>query len=220
MVETLEPSFAYGPPMEAYLRSNYVQQGIKRETSERYTDYDDAELEGLAECLKNDVRQLSAPELAEHLDPDKGLSKIIRKLPAARFSWAEYEPAELTPTLWVNDVPHRITHRTLDHLVQFLESAECARDAPRFKERVVRLIRLPAIRDLPVLVVTPSSYQRSDQAQHLLNPKEPDSPLCDIPYLDDGEAYVEDGNHRAVAQLLSKPCSKLRVVRFDAEGKV
>ncbi len=76
MVETLEPSFAYGPPMEAYLRSNYVQQGIKRETSERYTDYDDAELEGLAECLKNDVRQLSAPELAEHLDPDKGLSKI------------------------------------------------------------------------------------------------------------------------------------------------
>jgi hypothetical protein len=146
-----------------------------------------------AEALES-ARQMEDRRLTEYLNERKGLTAAIRRLPYDRFSWVTYTIDELVPTLWVTDLPHTVTHGSMRDVLNFARDGRNQKSAPIFFDRVTRLRKLKAISSLPILVVAPSRSQRSDRRYHSPDTVRPEAPpLCDVEYLTEGKAYIEDG---------------------------
>jgi len=205
-------------PLSLFLQSNYVQRKIKAATKGDYENYDDATLERMATEAQEAAKNMDDTRLADYLDQSKGLTKLMRQLPYDLFSWATYTIDELVTTLWVSDLPHRVTHGTLRDVLNFARDDVNRQEAPTFFDRVTRIRRLESISSLPTLVVEPSRYQRSNRRKHSPDPDSPSPPpQCEVEYLLEGKAYIEDGNHRAIANLLNTGDEKLSVIRLKLE---
>ena len=121
----------------------------------------------------------------------------------------------MVTTLWVSDLPHRVTHGNLRDVLNFARDGANKMEAPNFFDRVARIRRLGSISSLPTLVVEPSRSQRSDRFKHSPDPDSPSPPpQCEVEYLKEGKAYIEDGNHRSIANLLNTGDVKLSVIRL------
>lgn len=202
-------------PLRQFLVSNHAQRTLKIDTNEDYDAFADAEIQEFLEERLRDAERLDVRQLADLLDPSKGLTSVISQLPWDTFDWQAYEPSDLVTTLWVSDLPHEVTHGTLEDVLQFARSAANQAKAPVFFGKVERLLRLPAVLSLPILVVEPSRFQRTDRRHHGVNSENPGSPpWCTVARLEEGRAYIEDGNHRAVAKLLHGGEERLQVIRF------
>jgi hypothetical protein len=175
-----------------------------------YENYDDATLERMATKAQEAAKNMDDTRLADYLDQSKGLTKLIRQL--------TYTIDELVTTLWVSDLPHRVTHGSLRDVLNFARDDVNGKEAPIFFDRVTRIRRLESISSLPTLVVEPSRSQRSDRRKHSPDPDSPSPPpQCEVEYLLEGKAYIEDGNHRAIANLLNTGDEKLSVIRLKLE---
>lgn len=202
-------------PLRQFLESNFAQRRLKNLIDEEYEAYSDAEIEDMIKAEMRTAENSADAELASWLDDRKGLSRIIRTLPWDQFFEETYDVQDLVTPLWVSDLPHEIAHGDLRDVLEFARVEANANLAPLFLQKVQRLKRLPETLKLPVLVVEPSRYQRSARAGHPVDPDRPGiSPLCTVPYLKEGKAYIEDGNHRAVARLLLTGRLTLNVLRF------
>lgn len=202
-------------PLRQFLESNHAQRTLKIDTEEDYDAFTDAQIQEFLEERLRDAERLDESQLADLLDPYKGLTNLIKQLPWDTFDWQAYESGDLVTTLWVSDLPHEVTHGTLGDVLQFARGAANEARAPIFFGRVQRLLRLPAVLSLPILVVEPSRSQRTGRRHHGVNSENPNSPpWCTVARLDDGKAYIEDGNHRAVAKLLYGGEERLQVIRL------
>lgn len=198
-----------------FLKSNYIQKSIKSATKCNYNNYSDETLEEIAKQAQHEANQLDDKQLIDYLDKNKDLTKRIRQLPYDHFSWMAYSINQLVTTLWVSDLPHRVTHGNLRDVLQFARNSINRSESPIFFERVKRLRKLEAICSLPILVVEPSCSQRSCRKIHSPCAEKPfPPPQCKIEYLVEGNAYIEDGNHRVIANLLNTKEEELRVIQY------
>ncbi|MBS3810032.1 MAG: hypothetical protein KGY38_07765, partial [Desulfobacterales bacterium] len=106
-------------PLSLFLQSNYVQRKIKDATKSDYDNFEDATLEKMAteereaaKCIKDNI-------LVNYLKPEKAFTELIRQLPYSLFSFTTYTIDELVTTLWVSDLPHRVTHGSLNDVLDF-----------------------------------------------------------------------------------------------------
>ena len=204
-------------PLTAFLRSNYVMWVIKTTTKRLYKNFDDPTLDAMAADALEAAGQIEDRRLADYLNERKGLTTPIRRLPYHRFAWEVYTIDELVPALWVTDLPHTVTHGSMRSVLNYARDARNQPLAPIFFDRVTRLRTLPLISSLPILAVAPSLSQRSGRRYHSPNAESPEAPpLCEVDYLVEGKAYIEDGHHRAVATLLSSTQEHLRAIRYKA----
>jgi hypothetical protein len=205
-------------PLTTFLRSNYVMWVIKTTTKRLYTNFDDRTLDMMAAEALEAARQIEDRRLAEYLNKRKGLTAPIRRLPYERFSWGTNTIDELVPALWVTDLPHTVTHGSMRDVLNYALDAGNRQSAPTFFDRVTRLRRLKIISSLPILVVTPSLSQRSGRRYHSPNAERPDAPpICEVEDLVEGKAYIEDGHHRAIANLLNSTQDHLLAIKFKLD---
>lgn len=203
-------------PLKLFLQSNYVQRRIKAATKGDYVNFEDATLEKMATEEQEAAMHMDDTILVDYLDQSKWLTQLIQQLPYDSFSWATYTIDELVTTLWVSDLPHKVTHGNLRDVLNFARDGVNKKEAPAFFDRVARIRRLKLISSLPTLVVEPSRSQRSDRRKHSADPDSPSPPpQCEVEYLKEGKAYIEDGNHRAIANLLNTGDVKLSVIRLN-----
>ena len=215
------------PAFTAFIRSSYVQRRLKEETQQQYERFSPSELDAIASGLATEATTIPDDALLLKLDPTKGVTLQLLQaftrsgvLPADWFNWQAYRLDDLVPTLWVNDVPHRITHQSLRQMVSFATSPEAAAEAPEFYKRVKALASVPVIRSLPVLVVAPARSQRSGRQRHRVDHDRPPSPFCEAGPIVEGLAHIEDGNHRAVAEAIRAGGDIIRVIKMGmAERK-
>ncbi|RJP85370.1 MAG: hypothetical protein C4518_16130 [Desulfobacteraceae bacterium] len=201
-------------PLTAYLRSNFVQRKLKEKTHRRYSDFTDDQLANIVGELHKEAQALSDEKLTDTLDPEKVLTPSLKRLPRDRISWWTADISSLVTVLWVGDLPHEITHGTLADVVSLVRDPDKRSVAPAFYDKVHRLRNLPFILKLPSLAVAPSNSQRSSRKNHRSGPGNTGS-ACTVDRLEEGKAYIEDGNHRAVAQLLARWADSLTVIRYD-----
>ncbi len=203
-------------PLRCFLESNYLQRMLKLRAAGDYSKFTQPVVTQLLAEQERVVAELSDAELAGWLDSTKGLTESIAALPYRQFSVRHVEPETLVPTLWVSDLPHKVTHGSLADVLAFASEPDRNRSfAPVFFDKVEALRRLPALLErLPPLVVSPSSSQRSARRDHHAKPGNT-GPKCKVASLVEGEAYVEDGNHRAIARLLESG-SPIKVIAYSA----
>ncbi|MCL7744654.1 hypothetical protein LV476_06790 [Guyparkeria hydrothermalis] len=205
-------------PLTAYLRANFVQKKLKDITGGRYADFTDAQLANIVSQLHKLAEVLPEEKLTDFLSSRMGLSKSLKKLPRDQISWWTVDMSSIVTVLWVGDLPHEITHGTLADIVSLVRNPDNRSVAPYFYDKVHRLSKLPFILELPSLVVAPSSGQRSARKNHCSGPGNTGAE-CTVERLEEGEAYIEDGNHRAVAQLLAGQTDSITVIRYDKAAK-
>ncbi len=202
-------------PFREFLVSNYAQRVVKEKIAEDYENRTDQYIEAAIQRAIDEARKLPDADLLVKLDPGKGLSGVFRRLPRDKFRWEAYSARDLVTTLWVSDVPHEYTHHTFEALVSLAADCSQRHRAPDFFKKVYRLKSLSFLTLLPVLVVEPSASQRSKRRKHHVCSDDKSGPLCTVPYLEEGKAYIEDGNHRAVARQINQPDSEIKVIVFS-----
>lgn len=201
-------------PLTAYLRANFVQKKLKEVVRGRYDDFTDAQLANIVDQLHKLAELLPDEALTDALSKNMGLAQPLKELPRDQISWWTVDMSSIVTVLWVGDLPHEITHGTLADIVSFVRNPDNRSVAPVFYDKVHRLSKLPFILKLPSLVVAPSYSQRSARKNHCSGPGDT-GPACTVKRLEEGEAYIEDGNHRAVAQLLAGQTDSITVIRYD-----
>ncbi|WP_125199313.1 hypothetical protein [Guyparkeria sp. SCN-R1] len=201
-------------PLTAYLRANFVQRKLKDITGGRYGDFTDAQLANIVGQLHKLAEHIHDEKLTDALSSRMGLSKSLKQLPRDQISWWTVDMSSLVTVLWLGDLPHEITHGTLADIVSLVRNPDNRSVAPYFYDKVHRLSKLPFILELPSLVVAPSYSQRSARKNHCSGPGNTGA-ACTVNRLEEGEAYIEDGNHRAVAQLLAGKTDSITVIRYD-----
>ncbi|MCU1656011.1 MAG: hypothetical protein JWO57_667 [Pseudonocardiales bacterium] len=200
-----------------FLRSNYVHNQIKGRVASEYYDYTDDQLEEIARAAVLAADPLSMDALLGSMPTDKGLTKRILASPdraMAAFGYAILPVNSLVPVFWVSDVPHRVTHGTLRTMADYWAEPGCQTASPKFFDRVSRIQRLPTISAMPVLAVRPARGQRAGRIPHPVDPDKP-LPMCELVTYEEGEAYIEDGNHTAVARVVRDRANEIQVICFN-----
>ena len=199
-----------------YLESREAQRLIKMTCGKVYDQVPDPELDAFALKCLGIAETTSDRGIVKAMADNSVVDRRIRAnaIDPGDFSFASYPAIDLVPTLYVGDVPHRITHGTLADMVKFALSPGCEAEAPTFYRQVHRVKALPATLAIPILVVEPSAAQRSERKVHPAKAGDDTGPKCIAGPITEGRAYIEDGNHRAVAKLLANASSTLSVIRW------
>ena len=189
--------------LRAFLVANFIQQQFKHRGAGRYEKIEPGQVTELVDLFSVWAEDLSERILAGWLDPKKGVSKEIEKLRRDQFEWKSFKANELGPPLWVGGVPHEYSHGTTADLLRFVSIEGNSPLALGFFHRVRSIRSLPALLELPAMVIAPASREREAHGDHGEKGSD-EGPTCLAGPITPCAAYVEDGNHRTVARFLNE----------------
>jgi len=161
------------------------------------------------EYVKEMLRNKDKSKLLEALELSQGVA----------FGKDNFQPEVIANTPWVGDIPHSVLHGSMGDVLEYLRREEDSGSLCQSLSKIQSMQSSQNILSVLPIVVMPARYQRSDRLRkfHYYDEDTTKREPCICRCCFEGIGYIEDGNHRALAQLhrSGKPSFSALFIKFD-----
>lgn len=121
------------------------------------------------------------------------------------------DPGQISPYPWIGDISHNLLHGSLSSAFEVLKENNAGNEISSTLAKIKSISLSSQLLSLLPVMISPARYQRDNRllVPHTNEKGEP----CNMQGFFQGEGYLEDGNHRAFAQLFAGR-DKVRVFKI------